>query len=251
MTKMRWVAVLVVGLLLSACANQLQREAADPGKAAQYNAELGLNYLEQGRYDLAMEKLKRAIEYNPDLAIAHHYIAELYRRLNKPREAEKNYLRAIDLAPDDSSIRNNYGIFLCSQKRYDEGIKSFDKALENPVYSGRAGTYENMGQCEYSRGDKSAAEKYFREGLSINPRLPRALLMMADLSVQEKNYISARAFLQRYSAVAGQTPQSLWLGIQIERVLGDKDALASYALSLKNKFPSSKETELYLKSQNQ
>ncbi|NNG13883.1 MAG: type IV pilus biogenesis/stability protein PilW, partial [Gammaproteobacteria bacterium] len=42
--------------------------------------------------------------------------------------------------------------------------------------------------------------------------------------------------------------QGLWLGIQIERKMGDKDAVASYALSLRKQFPDSEEAHLLRES---
>ena len=68
------VLVLVLVLVLSGCASkQAQQSAESP---AQINARLGLNYMQQGNYEIAMEKLKRALEQDPNLADAHHYIAE-------------------------------------------------------------------------------------------------------------------------------------------------------------------------------
>ena len=64
---------------------------------------------------------------------------------------------------------------------------------------------------------------------------------MSQLSYDKKNYLSARAYLQRYLAVSRHSAASLWLGIRIENILGDKDALSSYKLSLKNNFPDSTE----------
>ncbi len=251
MSKMRLLlSVVLIAFVLGGCASQAERDGVDTRKAAQFNAELGLRYMVQGKDEMAMEKLKRALEYNPDLAIAHHYMAELYRRLGKADDADEHYRRAMELAPDDSSIKNNYGIFLCANKQYDKGEKYLLKALEDPVYPERAQAYENLGQCMHDKGDMAKAEKYFRSALQTNPRMPGSLLAMADISLKEKNYISARAFLQRYEAIAQHNAQSLWLGIQIERVMGNKDALSSYALSLKNKFPDAPETQLYLKSQN-
>ena len=251
MSKMRLLlSVVLIGFVLAGCAGQSERDGVDTAKAAQFNAELGLRYMVQGKDELAMEKLQRALEFNPDLAIAHHYMAELYRRLGKKGEADTHYRRAMELAPNDSTIKNNYGIFLCGEKRYDEGEKYVLQALDDPVYTERAQGYENLGHCMHDKGDMTKAEKYFRRALQYNPRLPGSLQAMAEISLNEKNYISARAFLQRYEAVAPHTAESLWLGIQIERVLGNKDALSSYALSLKNNFPDSPQTQLYLNSQH-
>ena len=56
--------------------------------------------------------------------------------------------------------------------------------------------------------------------------------------------LSARAYLQRFLEVSKHTAASLWMGIRIERQLGDKDAIASYKLALRNNFPDSNEATL-------
>jgi type IV pilus assembly protein PilF len=45
------------------------------------------------------------------------------------------------------------------------------------------------------------------------------------------------------------TPETLWLGIRIESILGDKDAEASYALLLRQKYPNSDQTKALLSGQ--
>ncbi|WP_127476187.1 type IV pilus biogenesis/stability protein PilW [Sulfurivermis fontis] len=248
MIRLRVLILLSALALLSGCAGTPERDTTDFKKAAQLNAELGLNYMVQGKNELAMEKLLKAVEYDDDSVEAHHYIAELYRRLERKDKAGEHFQRAADLAPNDSAIQNNYGVFLCGEKRYDEGVTRLLKAVENPVWPGRGQAYENLGQCLLEKGDMVRAEQYYREALKVNVNLPKALLAMADISLQQGNHISARAFLQRYAAVAPHTPHSLWLGIQIERVLGDRNALSSYGMLLRNNFPAAEETKLYLKS---
>ena len=81
-------SVLLVVAVMAGCATDgdVQR-----GKAADYNAQLGLNYMAQGKDELAMDKLKKALEFNPKQVSAHHYMAELYRRLGRPKEADEHY----------------------------------------------------------------------------------------------------------------------------------------------------------------
>lgn len=238
-------------VLLAGCASTPtdERDTTDPKKAAEFNAELGLRYMSQGNHELAMEKLLKAVEHDSRSVNGHHYLAELYRRLERPDKAEQHFERAASLAPKESAIQNNYGVFLCGTQRYRDGERRLLRALENPVWPGRGQAYENLGQCMKDKGDLDKAEHYYREALKVNPRLPKALLGMSEVALRQENHISARAFLQRYVEVASHTPQSLWLGIRIERVLGDRNALASYGLSLRNNFPTAEETQLYLKSQ--
>jgi type IV pilus assembly protein PilF len=67
---------------------------------------------------------------------------------------------------------------------------------------------------------------------------------MARISFETGEMQVARDFLQRYHQVAKFTPQSLWLGIQIEQKLGNRDAVASYSMQLKGSFPDATEVKL-------
>ena len=102
----------------------------------------------------------------------------------------------------------------------------------------------NAGICAYKNNRVSDAENYFRRALAMQENNPVALLQMSQLSYDQDNVLSARGYLQRYLAIARHTPASLWLGIRIERELGDKDTLSSYKLALRNNFPNSREADL-------
>lgn len=245
--KLRVAAWLVVVLALTGCASTGEKEF-DRKKSAQANAELGLRYMLQGKNDIALEKFKRALEHDPKSAVTHHYMAELYRRLEEYDDADDHYRRAIDLDAEDSNVHNNYGVFLCSRKKYKQAEKEFLAVLENPVYAGRAQTLENLGTCMRESGDVAKAEAYFRKALAADPRLVKSLFAMADISFAAGNALSARAYLQRFGELAPHNPESLWLGIRVERILGDKNAAGSYGMTLKNKFPEAEQTRLYLKS---
>ena len=126
--------IFIVVLTLASCT---ATRIKNSDKASRLNAELGLAYVMKGRYEQALVKLNKAISLNPDNAKAYLYIAELYRRLNEKERAEDYFKRALEVSPEDSSINNNYGAFLCADKRYDEAFKYLKIALLNPVYSDR------------------------------------------------------------------------------------------------------------------
>ncbi|HEY9147551.1 MAG TPA: type IV pilus biogenesis/stability protein PilW [Gammaproteobacteria bacterium] len=252
MKRVLQLTFLALLLALGGCSTTMEREGVDTRKAAEANADLGLRYMLQGNNELALSKLKRALEYDSRYSPAHHYLAELYNRLDRPEDADEHYRDAVYYHEgEDSTLFNNYGAFLCSQGRVEEGEKQFLRVLKNPVYPRPDQVYENLGLClagEPDKTDLERAEEYLRKALELNPRLPKALLAMSRISFARDNHLSARAYLQRYQAVARPTPESLWLGIRIERVLGDKDALSSYGLLLKGRYPDAPETKLYLES---
>ncbi len=250
MKRIALLMPLFAAMLLGGCSSTSVREGVDTEKAAQANADLGLRYMMQGNYEVAMQKLNHALTFEPHHVPTHHYLAELYRRLERYEDADGHFRHALRYAEGEaSSLHNNYGSFLCGQGRIDAGVKQFEEVLKNPVYPRRDQVYENLGLCLERKPDHEQAERFLRKGLELNSKAPKSLLAMARLSFAKENYLSTRAYLQRYSEVARHSPESLWLGIRVERILGDKDALASYGLSLKGNYPNAPETKLYLESQ--
>lgn len=244
------VSLFVVSMLfLSACATKTDREKQDTSDASDYNAQLGLAYINQGRYDIAQSKLKKSIEQNPDNAFAHHYIAELYRRLGEFDKAETHFKEALDLAPDNAPLMNNYGVFLCDDKKYQKAYKYFDKVLTDPLYPSKGSVYENIGLCSQLEGNVKMAEENLRFALRLNPESPKSLLAMAQISFDKQKYAASRKYFYQYLENARHTPASLWLGILLENRSGNKNRVASYVVLLKGKYPNSEEAELLKKMQ--
>lgn len=244
---------LALVILLGACqqAGINDQPGVDRAKLARINTELGFQYLQQGEYQTAKDKLDKALEADPNFADAHNAMGLLRNALGQHDESERSFKRALRLDPDNSAASNNYGQFLCQRGRYEEGQKQFLQAVANPLYNLPAVAYSNAGSCAFDAGDLETAEKHFRAALEIDPRLAPALLQMADLSFRLGRMLPARAYLQRYLEVGRHIPRSLWLGIRIERELGDRDAVASYSLQLERSFPDSEETGLLLQSREQ
>ena len=195
-----------------------------------------------------MEKLNKALKLDPNLASAHHAIALAYQQSGQMELAEKHFLRALQLDPKDGALHNNYGGFLCGEMRLDEAEAQFKQALNDPAYDTPARALENAGLCMLRKPNPEKAAQYFRKALEINPKLPSSLFELAKISLEKKNYLPARAYLQRLQEVSSATPQSLWIGIQIERELGNTQAVTTYAAELKSKFPNSNEIRMLRES---
>ena len=206
--------------------------------------KLAVAYMREGRLDVALQKARTAIEVESGNADTHNIIALIYDQLAEYGLAERHFLNSLKLTPQNSYVLNAYGSFLCTQKRYDEADLQFKAALLNPLYKTPEVALTNAGICVKRKfGDLLLAEQYFRQALAKNKTFSIALLQMALLSYDNGEYLSSRAYLQRFLAVAKPTAGSLLVGIQNEKKLGDQDAVASYTLLLKNNFPDSQETQ--------
>jgi len=250
---LRTAFVIALSFMLFACATVLEQEREDKARfrIADTNVRLGLGYLQQGREKAALQKLKRAIDAMPEYAEAHSSIALVYIRLDELDKAEEHYQRAVELKPNDGAIQNNYAVFLCGQAKYAEAEQHFLAAVNSRRYRTPAEALENLGVCMLQVPDLEKAETYLRKALQVDPRLPGALLQMARVSAENKRMMSARAYLQRYQEVSTPGPDGLWLGIQVEKELGDMAAVREYKTLLRQNYSDSNEMRWLLEAEAQ
>ncbi len=237
-------ALVACVLALQACSSSSGLVDSDRGsseKAAQANLDLGAAYLREGRPQVAIDKLQRALEQNPRLAEAHSTIALAYDQLGQTDDAEKHYRRATQLAPDDPAVANSYAVFLCRQHRWKDAEPYFKRAASNPRYSTPAVALANAGTCARGAGKVAEAESYYRAALEKDPKYPDALAGLMQLAYDQKDYLQARAFLERYLDVQPANAGVLWLCYNVERHLKNTRAARQCADRLRQDFPTSAE----------
>ena len=213
--------------------------------AAQIRVELGQRYMQQGKLELALENLQKALQYDDNYADAHTVIAVLYERIGNVEEAGKHYKRAVELAPKSGDTNNNYGQFLCAEGRYDEAQKYYAQAMRDPFYKTPAVLYANAGVCLVDHGGGlrlDDAQLDFRRALEVDPNNALALYYLAKLLYLKNDFFHARAFIQSFDALGHPDPAALLLARNIEVKLGHADAARSYAERLRKDFPDSEQT---------
>jgi type IV pilus assembly protein PilF len=238
------------GIALAAClmlvgcgGQQSSMPKAQPERASEINLELGVDYLRKGKLEPAKEKIDRALEQDPRNAKAHAAAGLLYDRMGDERKSESHFERAISLDAKNPEVRNNFATVLCQRGRYERGEKMALTAIAEPFYKTPEVALLNAGNCARGAGDLKRAETHYRSALDRRPRFAPVLYQMADMEFDQKNYLSAKAFLARYMEVARASPAGLWLAYRIERELGNAPAADGFARRLRNEFPTALETK--------
>lgn len=142
-------------------------------------------YLARKKTDVLENKLKAAIEIAPDNDILHVVLANIYRKTGKMEEAEKEYLKAVELRADSEPANYNLGALYYAQakdwndklnalpmkdpKTKDYETKSNDYFKKAIVYLEAAydlskdkdpNTKKLLRQISLRLGDTQRAEKY-------------------------------------------------------------------------------------------
>lgn len=202
---------------------------------------MGVEYLKRGQPAVALQRLKRGQELDPNYAPVYNVLAILYEQLGENDLARAHFARAIELAPKDPYIRNAYGTFLCNQRDYPAAEAAFQRALENPLYPTPWVAHTNAGICARQGGDPVKAETSLRQALSANPNFGPALYQMAELSYAQGNLTGAKDYLGRLLRAAQPNAESLALAVRVERGLGDRLQAKRYEQQLRERFPDSPE----------
>jgi type IV pilus assembly protein PilF len=248
--RREWALTLLLSIALGALAgcqsgpgSSVKKDdpATQRNDAARVHTELGQKYLQQGKLELALEKLSKALEFNPEYVDAHTVIAVLYENINDLPKAEEHYRRAAQLKQKGGAENNNYGRFLCTQGRYAEGQEYFKRALADPFYQTPALAMANYGTCLLKDGKREEAEKLLRQALALNANDSEALLSLGAVLYDKGEYFKARAFVQRFESLSQPRADALMLGRNIELRLGNASGASEYSRKLLRAFPDSSE----------
>ena len=225
--------------------------AGDKGRseARQAYVQLGLGYLQQGMTEQAKVPLRKALELDRNDPDTNAALALVFQAEMEFALAEQAFRTALNGRPADARILNNYGSFLFERQRYQEASVQFQKAAADNLYPERSRIYENLGITSLELGQPEAGRQQLEKALRLNPRQPRALLEMAEMAYQDKQYVTARDFYDRFSLLSGQNARSLLLGARLASVFDDRTPTANPGQQLQRLYPGTPEYQQYLSEQ--
>ena len=155
-----------------------EREASlAKNKALNDAYNLGKTALEAKAWDQAVEALVKATEMDPKQGAVWSSLAESYSGLAgaKPADSAANYQKAydayskaIELAPTDAGLYNNYALALARGKKIDEAKTNLAKAAQlDPAGAGKY--YYNLGALLVNGGQGDAASEQFKRAIDADP----------------------------------------------------------------------------------
>ena len=249
------VTSLILSLGLSGCVTQeyvtnsddsVQERSINTKEAATARLQLALEYLRKGKIPQAKLNLDRAEQLNPDVSGMYSSYAFYYEKVGELKFANDAYLKALEKFPNNDNTRNNYGAFLCTNRRYEEAEQQFVIAINSSFNTQTANSYENAGLCALRDGNWQRAKKHLTAVLRYESVRARSILGLGKANIELGNVDDAMTQLRNYQSIYSQTSQSLWLAIQIE-YKRNKLALADQlGAVLLQKYPNSDDAKAYI-----
>ena len=150
-------------------------------------------FIEEKRYDDALDRLTAAAEINPESTEVFRLLGRTYVAQGKAGEAMEAYRRAIEIDSFDAWSMNNLGLLLLETKRADEALPLLVKAVE--LRQGLPSFHNNLGMALEHTGRFKAAAAAYTAALTVDP-----------------GYVKAKQNLARVEAVQGNDEEPLGVG---------------------------------------
>ncbi len=149
---------------------------------------------------------KRILEIQPENPDAHKICGRLYARLKRYSEAEYEFNEALNNFTDDikrSEVRTYYANLMNLLERFKEAERQYRKAIgENP---GNIEAHRNLGDLLFEHGRYKEAEEEFTKVLNIDPGYSNTQYRLGDTMYELKSYGEAeKAYQKAYSQVEGK-----------------------------------------------
>ncbi len=251
------VVACVAGL--SGCANSGSGASASEGggavftpsdepearRRARIRLELATNYFENGQTTVALDEVKQALVADPGYSDAFNLRGLIYMRLNEFGQAEDSFRRALGLRSNDPNLLHNLGWLHCQQRKYPEADQSFVTALANPAYTARSKTLMARGLCQVEAGQPAEAEQSLLKAYELDAANPVVGYHLASLLLRRNELKRAQFYIRRLNNSDFANSETLWLGIKVERTLGDVVAMRQLVDQLRRRFPESRELGAY------
>lgn len=261
------IAALVLAVFLAGCANNVlapkqeplpnleqttapaRPVAADERERAKVHTDLGIAYLRDRKYEIALNEAQIALDMQGGYAPAHNLKGLIHMALGQNDQADAAFRQATSLAPGNPEFANNYGWFLCQTGKVKESFAYFNQVIRNPLYKTPSKVLHNMGVCALIDKDDVTGESYLFRSLKLDPQNLRAYYLLADIEYRRGQFQEAREWIKKLHAKMEPNAETIWLMLRIDRKLGDRKSEAANTGLLRGKFRDSPEYVLLMRGE--
>lgn len=192
----------------------------DPNNALAYNS-ICFIYNKQGQYDKAIEYCSKAIELAPNKALYYGARAAVYWSKGQYDLAIADLIKAIKIDPNNAPAHRYICLIYEEQGQYDKAIEYCSKAIElDPedaiAYNGRGRAYLKKGQYDLAIVD-------FTKAIELNSKYDMAYYARAVAYILKDNLILAKTDLIKAIQLNPTYSESHYLLAFLYHKIGEKD----------------------------
>ena len=166
---------------------------------------LGEAYLEQEKYELAEQTLRRGLNYHPYFGNTYNNLGLLYDKQGQTDKALSAYRKALELVPRHYIARYNLGLVYQKMGQIDSAIVAYKNAL----HSTHTKPYVNLGAIYSSRGQTDSAIVFYKAAISGGLPSPEAYYNLGNAYASRNEYEKAAEAYGKFLSTAQESPEYL------------------------------------------
>ncbi|MDQ6681065.1 MAG: type IV pilus biogenesis/stability protein PilW [Pseudomonadota bacterium] len=218
----------------------------DAAKRGRARRELAEAYFGRGQMTTALDQIKQSIQADPTSSEAFNLRALIYANLGDQALAEESFRHALQINPRDTDTMQNFGWYLCQQKRYADADSLFNQALAVPSYRNTPRTLLTQGICHAQAGQLVQAEASLVRAHELEPTNPTIAVSLSEVLYRRGEFERARFYVRSVNNQPDiSSAQTLWLAARIENRLGNRQGTQDFGTQLRNRFPASREASSF------
>lgn len=132
----------------------------------------GRTLQEQGSYDEALKRFKRALDLDEGFAATHVALAALYMQMDRTDEALREMERAAELAPDNSVVLAQLGGLYAQGDDYDKAIVALERAKDLDPTEPRIASWLGAAYHDRSYVDAQRSVEELERAVKLAPSDP-------------------------------------------------------------------------------
>ncbi|MGE5626398.1 MAG: tetratricopeptide repeat-containing sulfotransferase family protein [Bacillota bacterium] len=166
---------------------------------------MGLLAHQTGRQELAESHMHRALALAPRRAEFRYNYANMLLGLGRPQDAAQQFQQAVDIDPRMADAWLGLGMVLHSLQHHMHAIACFRNALELNARSKTA--WQELGECFQALSMFPEALEAYRSASNAAPEDPRLLLAVATVLMEMRRDSEAEETFRRLLAMAPNLPE--------------------------------------------
>lgn len=157
-----------------------------------------------GNYDEALTQLTTLVTKNPKCAVCYAKLGEIYQGKKDNDNAEKNFLKAIELDPTLADAYDALANIYNGEQKFDKAAEMSQKSTDlqskasGVAGGGNAKSYFNQGVILWNQNKFADAKAQFQKAVDLDPKLADAQYWLGMACVNEGKLPDAKKPFEEY-----------------------------------------------------
>jgi predicted TPR repeat methyltransferase len=178
----------------------------NPNNAEALHA-LGLLYVQQEKFDQAVDYFQQAADLAPDSAALLTHLGNAQQALGLFAQSSDTLKKALDIDPDNPQILNNLGVIYYRLGNLDLAIRYYEHAVAKG--SDYADAHFNLGVARAKKGQLDSAAQHYDLTLTYAEHHPGAHYQLGKLLMNRKRFKEAEVHFSKLKSLSKTHAETL------------------------------------------